>query len=52
MTIGILIVPVFISLFYWVFANKGIMWIVRTLDWMLSTEKLKHKSTWRQKESC
>jgi len=39
-TIAILIVPVVISMLIWVFSGKGLMWIVRTMDWMLSTHKM------------
>jgi hypothetical protein len=35
-TIGILIVPVIISLLIWMFTQRGLLWIVRLIDWMFT----------------
>jgi hypothetical protein len=37
--IGILIVPVIVSLFIWVFTQRGLLWIVRLIDWMFTIKK-------------
>lgn len=34
MIIGVLIIPVIVSLFIWTFTNKGLMWIVKLIDWV------------------
>jgi hypothetical protein len=44
-TIGILMIPVIISMIIWIFTGKGIFWIVKLLDWMFSTQTLNDKES-------
>jgi len=44
-TVLISIIPVFVSMLIWVFTKKGLMWIVRIIDFMLSKYNINYGST-------